>query len=77
MRKDEAQMSLYRDGKICKVCKTCRYREIFGGSAHSADWSNTCCTYSLYTGRIRNAGNPNDSGCEHYVQRKGRLKRYA
>ena len=70
-------MSLYRDGKICKVCKTCRYREILDGSVHSADWSNTCCTYSLFTGKMRNAGNPNDGGCEHYVRRKGNLKRYA
>lgn len=35
------------DGKISKICKSCEYRHVFGGSTPMADWSNTLCNYSI------------------------------
>ena len=61
------------DGKISKICKSCEYRHVFGGSTPMADWSNTLCNYSVEKDRFRETP-ASDDYCAYYKPRKGKRR---
>lgn len=65
---------LSKDWKICKICKSCEYRHVFGGgSTPFADWSNTLCNYSVQKDSLRETP-PSDDYCAYYKPRKGKRR---
>lgn len=58
-------MSLYKDGKVCEICKTCRYRLVFGGGKATVNYVNTLCSYNCETGKLRET-EVTENHCDYY-----------